>query len=1171
MTRRTLVLMIGLQVAALTAPAQNITATVAGKVSDQNGAAIPDAVVALANVATNVTFPARSNETGQFVFPLVKPGKYRLTAEKQGFQKYATEAFDLDVDQTQRVDVTLKVGEISESVTVFDKPALVESETSSLGQVISTREIEDLPMNGRNPMALADFTPGFQPLNTFGDGLQATRAAAQMVGAGNFTSNGGVSGNNESLLDGVPMTVCCQGQAVLVPSADTVSQVKVITNSSTAEFGRTSGGVLNMLTKSGTNKFHGSAYEFFRNEQLDAANFFTNRSAKPPIPGRNDYRGPLRFNQFGFTAGGPLAIPHFYDGKNRTFYFVGWEGAHTRTSNFNSTVVPPTALRAGDFTESPFAIYDPATSHASATGATVRDPFPGQKIPANRISPISQNYLKLFAPPDIAGVIQNYSWTASTATDDNQGNVKVDHNFSEASRFFARFSISDNTNIVPDWLDPSGPSGNKQYVTANTYVMDYVRVLSPSKVLDVRYAFAKQRNKNFGNANLFDAGSMGFSKNFLSEQLFTGLPVLTVSGYRTIGANARRDWDHYTHALNANLTWIAGKHTVKTGWDGRMFIDNTVTLDNGAGTFTFDGGWTKGPSPNASMPAGSQPYYSMATFLLGTIGGGTLVYKDSVARYQLYNGLFVQDDWRVSPKLTVNAGLRLEMETGFRERYDRQSSFDPNAVSPLSAKVQGALGRPVTGAVVFAGQNGAPRNLWATTRNFGPRLGFAYSLSPKTVLRTGFGMTFFPTTQRAYILSSGTGYFVTNTVTTNIDGINPIASFADPWPSAYPILRPTGNSLGASTGFGSNPNGGIFNASNSYVEQWNFGFQHQFSGSLVASLSYGGGHGVKLPLHFNANDINPVNYGAVGSTAGVTALQKLVPNPFFGLIDTGSLRNSTASVQALSLLFPQYSSLQMQYMPWGNSSYNSMQASVSKSLHSGLSLRAAFTWAKSLGNINNLTTADSVGEGNANYQNAWARGIEKSVSTADVPLRLAVNGTYELPFFKKRGAGLANRLERTFLGGWQTNETFSVQSGLPLQFTATGQATYGGSRPSYTSPDPHLFTSGSVEERLGGASGGPGFLDKTQLRLPTYFEFGDVPRVNGKFRAPGLISLNASLNKSVVLMEGVRLQFRAEVFNPMNHPVFGGPNVQLGNAAFGTISGQLNRPRNVQLGLKLLW
>ncbi len=321
-------LFLALALAAI-ASAQNITGSITGKVMDTAGALVPDVAMTLTSVSTNISAAARTNSEGIFAFTLTKPGRYKLTAEKTGFQKYATEVFDLAVD--------------------LERPTLVESETSSLGQVITTREIEDLPMNGRNPMSVAEFAPGFQPMNTFGDGLQVTRAAAQMVGAGNFAANGGVTANNEILLDGVPMIVCCQGQAVLIPSADTVSQVKVQTNASSAEFGRTSGGVLNMVTKSGTNQLHGSVYEFFRNEKLDAANFFTNRSAKPPIPGRDDYRGPLRFNQFGFTLGGPVKIPRLYNGENKTFFFFGWEGTHTRTSNYSSAVTLPTALRSGNF------------------------------------------------------------------------------------------------------------------------------------------------------------------------------------------------------------------------------------------------------------------------------------------------------------------------------------------------------------------------------------------------------------------------------------------------------------------------------------------------------------------------------------------------------------------------------------------------------------------------------------------------------------------------------------------------------------------------------------------------------------------------------------------------------------------------------------------------------
>jgi hypothetical protein len=1147
----------------LTAVAQNITATVTGRVTDQAGAVIPGAAVTLTDVGTNTVTRAKAGEEGSFVFPLLTPGQYRLAVEQTGFKKFQTGVFPLAVEQVQRVDVSLQVGDVSESVTINERTTLVESETSSLGHVIGSREIEDLPLNGNNPMDLAEFAPGFQPLNSFGDGLQVTRAAAQMVGANNFSANGSVSGNNEILLDGVPMTVCCQGQAVFIPSANIISEVRVQTNTTTAEFGRSSGGVLNMVTKSGTNDIHGSLYEFFQNDQLNAANFFTNRSAKPPIPGRDDFRGPLRFNLFGATIGGPVDIPKVYQGKNRTFFFFGWQGTHTRTSNYTSAVVPPTALRSGDFSQSQYLIYDPTTAHV-VNGSTIRDPFPNQQIPASRISNVALNYLKYFPQPDIAGVVQNYSWTGSTAVDDNQYSGRVDHVFNDANRIFGRVSLSSNANVIPDWI-PNGPSGYTQWVTAETFVTDYVKILSSALVADFRYSFAKQRNKRLGNTNLYSAAALGFSADFLSEQAFSAMPPLSISGITTLGEGSRRDWDHYTHSLGASLSWVHNGHTVKTGWDGRTFIDNEYTLDTGQGSFSFSGQWTKGPGYNAALPVGSQAYYAMADFLLGTVGSGSLVYADSTARSQLYNAFFLQDDWRVTPKLTVNMGFRLEIETGFKERYDRQSSFNPYALSPLSAQVSAALGRPIYGEVVFAGVNGQPRDLWATAYNPGPRFGFAYSITPKTVIRSGAAIMFFPTTQRAYILSSRQGYSVTNSVTTNIDSINPIANIADPWPSAYPVLRPTGNSLGPNTGYGSNPNGGIYDSANSYVEQWNFGLQRELPKGFLLGVAYAGGRGVKLPINYNANDLNPALYYPVGDAAGVTALQKLYPNPFYGLIHTGSLANPTISAQTLNAQFPQYSTLQLQYMPWGFSTYNSLQVSLSQNLRAGFSMRLAYTWSKNLGDVNNMTTADSVGEGNANYQNSHLFGQEKAVSTTDIPQRLAVNGTYELPF-GKRGKFL-----KAAIGGWQSNASFTIQSGLPLQFTDTGQATYGGSRPSFTSLDPQAYTIGSTGDRLGGISGGSGYLNKAAFRLPTYFEFGNVPRVDGDFRAPGLMNVNLSMNKYFPIREQAKLQFRAEVFNPMNHPIFGGPNVQFGSASFGTISSQLNRPRNFQLALKLMW
>ena len=338
---------------AIVSPAQNTTATVVGRVGDVSDAAVPGVTVTLTGAETGLTLNTNTAEDGTYVFSLVRPGRYRLTLEKAGFQKFKTQDFDLEVDQTQRFDVKLTIGQVSETITVSDRPGMVETDTSSLGEVVTNREVEELPVDGRNPFELAALVAGVQPGGTFGDGLTVTRMAAIMAGVNNFQTSGGVAGSNEILLDGAPITLCCQGQPALIPSMDVTSQMKVQTNASSSEFGRSSGGVLNVITKSGTNDVHGSAYDFFKNEQLNAASFNVNRSGKPPIPGRDDFRPPLRSNQYGFTVGGPVWIPRVYSGKNRTFFFVGFEGTGTRNTTFNTVVVPPAEIRNGNFSSAP--------------------------------------------------------------------------------------------------------------------------------------------------------------------------------------------------------------------------------------------------------------------------------------------------------------------------------------------------------------------------------------------------------------------------------------------------------------------------------------------------------------------------------------------------------------------------------------------------------------------------------------------------------------------------------------------------------------------------------------------------------------------------------------------------------------------------------------------------
>jgi hypothetical protein len=1144
--------------------AQTVTTTVTGVVTDPSGAPVPDTVLVLANKGTGLELSAKADSSGNYSFLSVLPGQYRLTAQMSGFAKFAAE-FELTVNQTARVDIPLKVGEVTNTVTVDEKSVLVEAETSSLGQTISSKQVSDLPLNGRNPFALAALTPGVVPLGSFGVGLNTTRSAAQMAGANNFMANGGIAGSNEVLLDGVPITVCCQGQPAIIPSVDVTQEFKVQTNVSSAEFGRTSGGILNIITKSGTNSLHGSVYEFFGNDQLNAANFFVNRSAKAPFPGRDDFRTPLRNNQYGFTVGGPVIIPKVYNGKDKTFFFGGFEGTKVRQYNYVASVVPLSANRAGDFSSAPNAIYDPAStvSNPSSPGQYLRTAFAGNRIPASRISPIALNYLSIFPQSTQNNLVDNYDWVQSLSTDDVQGNVRVDHNFSENDRLFARWSVSDDTYHSGDW--ENGISGNYQYVSANTFVLDNIRVLSPTKILDLRYGFSLQRNRTVPEALGANATSLGFSPAYQNSQTVNTLPSLSLSGYRAIGYDALRNWSRYSHAASATMTWIHGGHTIKFGWDGRLYRDNEISLDGGAGSFSYDTTFTNGPNPRASVPSGQGPYDSLAAFLLGVPASGSLTYSDSVARQQYYHGLFLQDDWRVTPKLTLNLGVRLDIETGFTERYNRQSWFDPTITNPLAQ----ATGLPLRGGAVFSGVDGNPRNLWNTDwNNIGPRIGFAYSATPKTVIRGGYGIFYLPTSQRGYGIGNA-GFSVSTPFVSSIDGVTPIGSISNPFPSGVSPL--VGSSLGASTLVGAGIAGLNYYTPMSYTQQWNFDVQRELPSRMLLNIAYAGNHSLKLPLSFNPNVLQPQDYGAIGDQNAVAYLSALVPNPFHGYIPSGALSAATVQRQVLLRAFPQYTSVSEQFQPSATSVYHALQVTLQKSYTHGLTMLLSYTFSKNIGDANNLTTG-FLDVGTPGYQNDYNRKLERSVLATDIPQRLVYSANYELPFGKGRTWGSQmNGFWDALAGGWQVNGILTLQSGFPLQFTNSGAPSFAGSRPSFTAPAGDALTLGDIESRLGGLSGGAGYLNASAFRLPQSFELGNVPRLTGQLRTPGKPNLDFSLMKNFTFTEHLRAQLRAEAFNALNHPVFNGPNTAVNGTSFGIVTSQANSPRNLQLALKLIF
>lgn len=1160
---------LALMFAALCAAAwsQTTTGTVTGFVTDSNGGFIPQAAVRLANTGTGLIQTSESNENGSFVFPLVPPGAYQISVEKQGFQRFVR-TFSLEVTQQARIDVQLTVGQVSETINVDASVVLLETDTSNLGQVITNRQVIDLPLNGRNPFALAALTPGVTPLASFGAGVAGARGAAQSAGANNFLANGGMTGSNEILLDGIPITVCCQGQPALIPTIDTTEEFKVQTNTSPAEFGRTSGAILNIVTKSGTNKFRGAAYEFFRNEQLDAANFFVNRGGTNPIPGRNDRRTPLRYNQYGIAGGGPVLIPKIYNGKDKTFFYANYEEVNLRRSLFRTFSVPTTLMRTGNLSEAPSDIYDPLSTRPNPdlAGRFLRTPFAGKIVPNNRQNAVALNILKLYPQPQRPGVVNNLDSVASSRDDDRQISIRVDHNFSERNRLFGRYSRLGNDHYEPNyWGSVSSPAGFNQFIKSHTMVLDEVMTLRPTFVLNFRYGFARQRNFRDPYSLGTDLGSLGFSQQYVGQVQERFLPAIGINGFNGNDETGNQRFTRYSHTLAAAATLVRSRHTMKFGWDGRVLLDHNASLGNPGGNFSFGTTFTSGPDPVAGVPGGQAPYLGFASYLLGLPTGGLLTFSDATSQQGFYHALYFQDDWKVTPKLTLNLGLRWEVETGPTERYNRIATVDTALTSPLAQ----ATGLPLKGGLVFRGVGGASRGRYKTdANNIGPRIGMAYSLNPRTVVRGGFGVFYSPGIVRLFN-GGNPGFSVTTPFVSTIDGVTPVGNLTTPFPTGLVPL--TGSSQGAATLVGTGVSALTYDTPLPYSMQWNFGIQRELPGSTAVNISYAGNRGVKLPVNAGLNALNPVLFGQIGDLNRVATLNALVNNPFFGIITNGTLAARQVQQNQLLRAYPHFTGFGVNFMGAGSSTYHALQTSVQKRMSKGLLATLSYTFSKNIGDVNMLTTSFFDAGQAPGYQNEFDRRVDRSVLGSDFPHRLVMSGVYDLPFGKGRKiAGGASGVVNALIGGWQMNGIATYQSGQALNFGVSGAPAYAGTRASFTGSGDAL-TSGSVSDRLGGASGGPGYLNAAALRVPLSFEFGNTPRLDSRNRAPASKNLDFSLVKNIPLAEAFRLQFRVESFNITNTPVFGLPNSTVGNPGFGVIGSQSNQPRNLQLGLKLIW
>ena len=1148
----------------LPAFSQTPTGTIQGVVQDASGGLIPDATISIVNVATNETKQLRTDSAGRYVQPFLLPATYTVTAEKDGFRRVKEQNIKLDVSQNRSVDFHLAIGVVTQEIEVLATAMPIDANTSTVGQVIDSKRIMDLPLNGRNIYGLAYLTPGVNPTGT-------------PIWGGMPNLGGGRNVMNEAQIDGMTASTPMANpgnQGGYLPQVDVIEEFNVEVSTLSAEYGRFGGGIINVATKSGTNKLHGTAYEFVRNDHLDANNFFANRVGQA--------KGTYTKHQWGGTAGGPVVVPGLYNGKDRTFWLVGFEASPTSSQAVFTGTVPTPEWRAGDFSNLgnsaglPITLYDPATGQQDPNNANrfIRQPFPLNKIPGNRVDPIASNVFKYYPQPNVTPRdpytnANNYTLAGTQTTNSWKMDARGDQNWTPKWRMFNRVSIARNTS------DPYAPYGTiaspgaQQGSGGQTNVsQDHTFTLSPTLLANLRYGLGRNRVNLFPYSAGFDLTTLGFPKPVQGIAAVQGpeFPTMKFSGVIGdvgSGGGTRLMQVNMLHSFRGSLTKITSRHTLKTGGEYRKLIVNYLQLNFPGTNWTFTPQWTQGEINTASPTQG----FPLASFLLGLAGSGQISMTTSSASASSYWAGYVQDDWKVARKLTLNIGLRYDVEVPRTERFNRQAFFAMQDPSPLAGKVPSAAcpgcGN-LRGAMHYVDAN-RRRQVPTDANNFAPRFGFAYSPDSLTAIRGGYGIAYLASVMQAAGTVAMPGFQANTDYNGTLDSGRTIrATLSNPFPDGF--YFPPGKSEGASTSLGMAIGTENFNAwKNGYVQQWNLNVQRFLPGKFVFEIGYMGNHSIGLADGDGDRALNqlPASYMAYGSQ-----LTKVVPNPFYGVItsSTSTLSKPTVPWGQLQRPYPQYMNVSSTAKPLANSIYHSMTIKADKRFSSGLSVLAAYTVAKAIDDSSSSVT--NFGTVARTKLDVYNLRLERSLSSFDVPQRLVLTYLYELPFGKgKRFLAGLPRGANLLVSGWQVNQVATFQSGLPLiilaQTNNTGIFTTS-QRPNNDGRKARL-TGGTESERIGR------WFDTSAFSQPASFTFGNTGRILPDTRGPGMRNSDLSVLKNFPIGERCRFQYRLEMFNAFNTTQFATPGTTVQTGAFGVISRVQVEPRQIQMALKFLW
>ena len=1179
----------------LNAQNQQVAATLSGTITDPTGLALKGAKVTLTSPQNGVTRHFVTQEDGLYSFTLLPAAVYTLEVDVSGFKDYKQHGVSLEAGQTARQDVRLAVGTTSETIEVTAEAPLLNTENANISSDISARQLVETPLNLRNIISLAELNSSVS--NT---------AEEQVVGAPgisgsadqdvSFLNFGGTFfGTAQYLLDGTWDTRLDWGGVLYVPSLDDVQEFKIQTNAFTAQYGFSSGNVINVVTKSGTNQIHGNAWEFYRNSAYDARYYFNNQNQPA-----------FHRNQFGATIGGPII-------KNKLYFFAYYEGLRQATPATFLATMPTNNERTGNFAAllgaetgtdylgrpiysgeiyNPFSTRlvtcgatdsvtgDKVTCPAGATTEYIRDPVSGNiatglgvtnVIPTGLMDSIASKIAagNYWPSPTTNALINNFTAASSAAAHSNEYSGRIDYNLSINDRLFGRWSQKYQQKInFPTYYGASDPGGPGVVAPNNRYSVDigYTHIFSPTLTMNADLGVNRHVEQSVTQSFGYKSSALGLP-SFI-DGIAPSFPEVQPQSYASLGAQAGLDNYMVPQTLwtgSVDFTKIHGKHQLSFG-----FMDVWARIDGGHYANTvlqFQTTSTAGPDPqNATVGTGD----GFASFLLG-VGSGTdqTGYNKFPATDKNLLGWYLQDDWKIDPKLTINLGLRYEIQTAPTERTNAQEYFDFNAVNPISA----AVGTNYPGELVF--NSGGNRGLYDTQhQNFAPRIGAAYRLRDKLVVRAGYGIFFVP---NYYGQGPNIGYSQSTPWVTSLNsGLNPFTTLSGssavncsngatsaPCQSAFPNgeVAPTGNSLGGLTdvGFGLNP---VVNnvRPSAYVQQWMTGAQYSLTNNDLVDISYVGNHGVHVLSQYLEWDEIPASDLSLGSQ-----LLSPVANPFFGHITSSGcgLDQPTVPMGQLLRRFPEYCSVTEAPPAVGGSTYNALQATYTHRWHSGLDLNVSYTYSKFMDDVQGAAGWAFPGSGSS-VRNSYNLAAEHSVDVTDTPHSLVVNYNYELPFGtgKLLGGGW-NRPMNAVLGGWQWSGIITARSGLPLSINPATNNTGGfgfNQRPNLVPGVNPVPQNQSLNDWINSAA----------FAQPAAYTFGDAPRFLSNLRAPKFFNYDMGIEKWFGLGETRKLQFRLEMFNAFNHPDFFEPDTNLGDSNFGTITAAYPA-RSVQFGAKFYW